>query len=57
MVQLKKADLFVEVGRDLEIGWAPGLLNGAHNRKILPGAPGNVDASCAGPGARGAGAR
>ena len=45
MVQLKKADLFVEVGRDLEVGWAPGLLNGARNAKILPGAPGFVDAS------------
>ncbi len=45
MVQLKKADLFVEVGRDLEVGWAPGLLNGARNPKILPGAPGFVDAS------------
>ena len=45
MVLLKKADLFVEVGRDLEVGWAPGLLNGARNRRILPGAPGLVDAS------------
>ncbi len=45
MVQLKKADLFVEIGRDLEVGWVPGLLNGARNSKILPGAPGFVDAS------------
>jgi zinc/manganese transport system substrate-binding protein len=45
MVQLKKADLFVEVGRDLEVGWAPGLLNGARNPRILSGAPGFVDAS------------
>jgi zinc/manganese transport system substrate-binding protein len=45
MVTLKKADLFVEVGRDLEVGWAPGLLNGARNPRILPGAPGFVDAS------------
>lgn len=45
MVQLKKADLFVAVGRDLEVGWAPGLLNGARNSRILPGAPGFVDAS------------
>ena len=45
MVLLKKADLFVQVGRDLEVGWAPGLLNGARNPKILPGAPGFVDAS------------
>jgi len=45
MVQLKKAALFVEVGRDLEVGWAPSLLNGARNARILPGAPGFVDAS------------
>lgn len=45
MVALQKADLFVEVGRDLEVGWAPGLLNGARNPRILPGAPGFVDAS------------
>jgi len=45
MVTLKRADLFVEVGRDLEVGWAPGLLNGARNPRILPGAAGFVDAS------------
>ncbi|HEY3215799.1 MAG TPA: metal ABC transporter substrate-binding protein [Candidatus Eisenbacteria bacterium] len=45
MVLLKKADLFVEIGRDLEVGWAPPLLNGARNSRILPGAPGFVDAS------------
>lgn len=45
MVSLKHSDLFVEVGRDLEVGWAPGLLNGARNSKILPGASGFVDAS------------
>src|SRR5574341_1384878 len=45
MVSLRKADLFVEVGRDLEVGWAPGLLHGARNPRILPGAPGFVDAS------------
>ena len=45
MVTLQKADLFVEVGRELEVGWAPGLVNGARNPKILAGAPGHVDAS------------
>ena len=45
MVMLKKADLFIEVGRDLEVGWAPGLLNGARNPRVLPGAAGFVDAS------------
>lgn len=45
MVLLKNADLFVEVGRELEVGWAPTLVNGARNPKILVGAPGHVDAS------------
>ena len=45
MVRLQKADLFVEVGRDLEVGWAPGLLSGARNGRIVQGAPGFVDAS------------
>jgi ABC-type Zn uptake system ZnuABC Zn-binding protein ZnuA len=45
LLKLRKADLFVQVGRDLEVGWAPGLLNGARNSRILPGGPGFVDAS------------
>lgn len=45
MVLLRNAALFVQVGRDLEVGWAPGLLQGARNPRILPGAPGFVDAS------------
>jgi ABC-type Zn uptake system ZnuABC Zn-binding protein ZnuA len=45
MVQLKKADLFVQVGRELEVGWVPGLLNGSRNARILPGGAAFVDAS------------
>ena len=45
MVTLQRADLYVEVGRELEVGWAPGLVNGSRNPRILPGAPGHVDAS------------
>ncbi len=45
LVKLQKADLFVEVGRELEIGWAPGLLNNARNPKIVPGQRGHLDAS------------
>ena len=45
MVALKNADLFVEIGRELEVGWAPGLLSGARNPKILAGASGFIDAS------------
>lgn len=45
LLKLRKADLFIEVGRDLEIGWAPGLINNARNRRIQPGAAGFLDAS------------
>jgi len=45
MIRLQNADLFVQVGLDLEIGWAPQLLEGARNSSILYGAPGYVDAS------------
>ncbi len=45
LVKLRKADLFIQVGRDLEIAWAPGLLNNARNARILPSNPGFVDAS------------
>jgi ABC-type Zn uptake system ZnuABC Zn-binding protein ZnuA len=45
LIKLRKADVFMEVGRDLEVGWAPGLLNNARNAKILPGGQGFVDAS------------
>jgi zinc/manganese transport system substrate-binding protein len=44
MVQLRRADAFVAIGLDLEVAWAPGILNGARNRNILPGAPGYVEA-------------
>jgi ABC-type Zn uptake system ZnuABC Zn-binding protein ZnuA len=39
---LFKADLLLEGGAELEIGWLPPLLNNARNSKILPGAPGNL---------------
>lgn len=45
LVQLQRADLFVEVGLDLEIGWAPTLLTNSRNARIQPGGPGYVDAS------------
>jgi ABC-type Zn uptake system ZnuABC Zn-binding protein ZnuA len=44
---LHEADLFVLVGMELEVGWVPPLLKTARNPKILPGAPGYVDASAA----------
>lgn len=45
MIKLQKADLFIQVGLDLEIGWVPLLLDGARNSGILPGGNGFLDAS------------
>lgn len=42
---LNRADLFVYNGLDLEIGWVPPLLARARNSDILPGGPGDFDAS------------
>ncbi|MBI4663738.1 MAG: zinc ABC transporter substrate-binding protein [Verrucomicrobia bacterium] len=42
---LNKADLLIEGGADLEIGWLPPLVNNARNAKILPGASGRLNAS------------
>ena len=40
MVAMRRADLLLAVGADLEIGWLPAALRGANNGKILPGQPG-----------------
>ena len=42
---LSQCNLYVQVGMDLEIGWAPVLLQNARNGVVLPGAPGYLDAS------------
>jgi zinc/manganese transport system substrate-binding protein len=42
---LSEADLYVEGGMELEMGWASTLLQGARNAKVLPGARGFLDAS------------
>ena len=44
---LSQADLFVQLGLEMELGWAPGLLQNATNGRVLPGAPGFLDASAA----------
>ncbi|UCE85429.1 MAG: zinc ABC transporter substrate-binding protein [Deltaproteobacteria bacterium] len=44
---LHDADLFIQVGMDLEIGWAPVLLRSARNADVMPGARGHLDASVA----------
>ena len=42
---LSQADLFLQIGMELEIGYAPVLLQNARNSRVLIGAPGYVDAS------------
>ncbi|MGR3292761.1 MAG: metal ABC transporter substrate-binding protein [Candidatus Scalindua sp.] len=44
MVKLKKADLFIRIGLDLEL-WSQLLIDGARNPRIRFGAPGHVVAS------------
>ena len=42
IVKLNKADVLLQGGAELEIGWLPPLLAGARNAKIAAGAPGDV---------------
>lgn len=44
---LNEADLYVQIGLELETGYAPVLLNNARNEKVLAGRPGYLDASVA----------
>ena len=43
--KLNRANLLVHMGLDLEVSWLPALLETAHNPKISPGQPGNIDCS------------
>jgi ABC-type Zn uptake system ZnuABC Zn-binding protein ZnuA len=45
--KLHDADLFVLLGMDMEVGWAPALLKSARNRNVQPGSTGYLDASVA----------
>jgi len=45
--RLHDADLYVEQGLDLEVGWAPVLLRSARNSKIVPGGRGYLNAGTA----------
>ena len=45
ILKLQKADVLIAVGRELEIGWLPPLVQQSRNRKIQPGAEGYLDAS------------
>jgi zinc/manganese transport system substrate-binding protein len=45
ILKLQKADLLIVVGRELEIGWLPPLIQQSRNAKVQPGASGYLDAS------------
>jgi len=45
MMAARKADLWMRVGLELEIGWEGPILDGARNPKIRVGQPGHLDAS------------
>src|SRR6185503_6207815 len=45
VIKLHSADLLVAVGRELEIGWLPPLVNQARNAKVQPGGEASLHAS------------
>jgi zinc/manganese transport system substrate-binding protein len=45
IVTLNRADMLIEGGAELELGWLPALLQGVRNTKIAAGAPGRISAS------------
>jgi len=45
VIKLNSADLLIAVGRELEIGWLPPLVNQARNAKVQTGGAGYLDAS------------
>jgi zinc/manganese transport system substrate-binding protein len=47
MVGLRRADLLVAVGAELEVGWLPAALRGAGNPRVLPGRAGYFEAAAA----------
>ena len=44
IVALNRADVLIEVGLELEIGWLPALLDQTRNAKIRKGSPGRLNA-------------
>jgi len=45
ILAVSRADLLIVIGRELEIGWLPPLINSSRNAKIQPGGKGYLDAS------------
>jgi len=45
IAKVRRADLVICSGAELEIGWLPVLLQKANNRNVMPGSPGFIEAS------------
>ncbi len=45
VVTLNRADVLIDGGAELELGWLPSLLESARNAKLAAGAPGRISAS------------
>jgi len=45
ILNLRRADLYVQVGLELEVGWAPLLLDQSRNPSLQPGGVGHLDLS------------
>src|SRR5262245_37377781 len=45
ILKLQRADVLIVVGRELEIGWLPPLVQQSRNSKVQPGGQGYLDAS------------
>jgi len=45
VLELRNADLFAQIGLDLEVGWAPLLVEQSRNSRIQRGRPGHLDLS------------
>ena len=42
IVRLNRADVLIEGGAELEVGWLPPLLDGARNARLVAGQPGRI---------------
>ncbi|BAO43462.1 metal ABC transporter substrate-binding protein [Thiolapillus brandeum] len=49
IARLRRADMLICTGADLEVGWLPVLLRRASNARVQPGQPGYVEAASAVP--------
>src|SRR5258706_13316852 len=45
ILEVSRANLLIVIGRELEIGWLPPLINNSRNARIQPGSAGYLDAS------------